>query len=165
MDSNTLLSELYLNHRRPLLDYARRLTGDAQRGEDVVQETLLRAWLNASKLWVDQPSAVRAWLFRVARNIAVDDVRAIRARPTEVYAAPPLARSVGDVADGVLDAVEVSRALRRLPPAYRRVLVNVFLRDQTVAATAHALGIPVGTAKSRLRDGLRRLRENLREAA
>ncbi len=84
MDSDTLLAELYLTHRKPLLEYARRLTGDPHRAEDVVQETLLRAWLHAATLWVDQPSAIRAWLYRVTRNIAVDDARATRARPTEV---------------------------------------------------------------------------------
>jgi RNA polymerase sigma-70 factor (ECF subfamily) len=112
-------------------------------------------------LWVDRPAAIRAWLYRVARNIAVDDARAVRARPTEVYGAPAVACSVADPADGVVDAVEVSRALRRLPVSHRRVLVQVYLCDQTLAATAHLLGIPVGTAKSRLRNGLARLRRTM----
>src|SRR5262249_34957156 len=126
-----------------------------------VQETLLRAWLSAPRLWVDRPAAVRSWLFRVARNLAVDDARATRARPTEVYAVPPRAGAVADPADAVIDTVEVSRVLRRLPASHPRVLVHVFLHDRTVAATADALGIPLGTAKSRLRNGLRRLRETI----
>src|SRR5262249_26450519 len=71
MDPHRLLAELNLPSRRPLLDYARRLIGDPHRAEDIVQETLLRAWLSAPRLWVDRPAAVRAWLFRVARNLAI----------------------------------------------------------------------------------------------
>jgi len=78
---------------------------------------------------------------------------------------PAPARASGDPADGVVDAVEVSRALSRLPATHRGVLVQVFLRDQTLVATARALGgIPEGTAKSRLRNGLAHLRQCLRES-
>jgi RNA polymerase sigma-70 factor, ECF subfamily len=160
MDSDTLLAQLYLTHRQPLLEYTRRLTGDTYRAEDVVQETLLRAWLNAATLWIDRPTAIRAWLYRVARNIAVDDARAVRARPAEVYGTT-VAPAVADPADDVVAAIEVASVLRRLPATHRRVLVQVFLRDQTLAATADRLGIPIGTAKSRLRNGLRQLRTSL----
>ena len=74
---------LYDEHARPLLGYAMRLTnGDRHRAEDVVQETLLRAWRHPEAIH-RSPDAVRPWLFTVARHIAVDAYRARRARPSE----------------------------------------------------------------------------------
>ena len=73
---------LYAEHAGPLLRYALHLTsGDRQRAEDIVQETLLRAWLHPDAI-AERPA--RPWLFAVARNLAVDAYRARRARPHEV---------------------------------------------------------------------------------
>jgi RNA polymerase sigma factor (sigma-70 family) len=79
-----LLRTLYAEHGGPLLGYAERLTGgDRQQAEDVVQETLVRAWRNAERL---EAGSARPWLFRVARNIAIDRARARRSRMAD---APP----------------------------------------------------------------------------
>ena len=77
-----LVRALYAEHAAPLLRYALRLTsGDRQRAEDIVQETLLRAWLHPEAI-AERPA--RPWLFAVARNLAVDSHRARNARPREV---------------------------------------------------------------------------------
>ncbi len=77
-----LVRALYHEHAGPLLRYALHLTsGDRQRAEDIVQETLLRAWLHPGAI-VSRPA--RPWLFAVARNLAVDAHRARQARPREV---------------------------------------------------------------------------------
>ena len=77
-----LVRALYAEHAGPLLRFASRLmSGDRRRAEDIVQETLLRAWLHPDAL-ADRPA--RPWLFAVARNLAVDWFRAGKARPPEV---------------------------------------------------------------------------------
>ena len=156
--ADDLATRLYAAHGRSLRRYADRLVGDPDRGEDLVQETLLRAWQYADRL-VDDEAARRGWLFRVVHNMAVDDLRARRARPTEVPV--DVEAAVGDGTDQVLTAIEVNRALRELRPEHRAVLVEIFYRGRTTDEAARALRIPHGTAKSRLFYGLRHLRRRL----
>ena len=151
---------LYAAHAGPLLRYVSRLTGDRQSGEDIVQETLLRAWLHADQL-VDDDSKVRSWLFRVAHNIAVDELRYRRARPAQVVAEPPAGRDLPDLSERLVTQISVTEALAALAPEHRSVLVEVFWAGRSTAETAQRLRIPHGTVKSRLFYGLRKLRTTL----
>jgi RNA polymerase sigma-70 factor (ECF subfamily) len=154
---------LYDQHARPLLGYALRLTGgDRQRAEDVVQETLLRAWRHPETL-ERTPDAVRPWLFTVARNIAVDAYRARRARPTEAGPDGLDLIPVDDEVDRALEAWQVTDALASLSVDHRQVLVETYYRGRSVAEAAAALGIPPGTVKSRTYYALRALRLVLEE--
>ncbi|HEY3003329.1 MAG TPA: sigma-70 family RNA polymerase sigma factor [Kribbellaceae bacterium] len=158
-----LVASLYAEHGRMLLAYTTKLTGDRQLAEDVVQETLLRAWRNAGRLTEEQGS-VRGWLLTVARNIVTDRVRARQARPTEVAenpSAPPIA---GDHADDVVNSIYVRHALQSLSPEHRAVLVSVYYGGKTAAETGEELGIPPGTVKSRTYYALRALRSAIQEA-
>lgn len=157
-----LVSTLYRDHGRALLAYATRLTGDRQAAEDVVQETLLRAWRHADKL-TDDRGSVRGWLLTVVRNIVTDSVRARRARPAEVAAEghePPARR---DHADDVVTSVYVATALGRLSPEHQQVLRAVYFGRRTATEAAEELGIAVGTVKSRTYYALRALRDALSE--
>jgi len=157
------LRALYEQHARPLLGYALRLCGgDRQRAEDVVQETLLRAWRHPEALQrtVD---AVRPWLFTVARNIAVDAYRARRARPPEAGPGGLELIAVDDDIDRALEAWQVTDALASLSADHRRVLVETYYRGRSVAEAANVLGIPPGTVKSRTYYALRALRLVLEE--
>ena len=79
---DTLVRMLYEEHAGPLLMFVLRLTGgDRQRAEDIVQETLLRAWRNAHRLGAQGQQSLRPWLVTVARRIAIDDHRSASARP------------------------------------------------------------------------------------
>jgi RNA polymerase sigma-70 factor (ECF subfamily) len=154
-------AELYAVYAGPLLRYVWRLTGDRHRGEDIVQETLLRAWLHADRL-ADDEAMVRSWLFRVAHNVAVDDLRHRRSRPAEVEDTEPAGpHSYADPSDGLLTRLAVHQALATLAPEHRSVLVEVFYRGLSTAEAARLLHIPHGTAKSRLFYGLRKLRATL----
>lgn len=109
-----LLRALYDSHARPLLAYVQRLVGgDRPRAEDIVQETLVRAWRHAGRLTVE---GARPWLFTVARNLVVDAGRSRRARPAEV--SPAVAGEViaPDELDAALDAYLVADALGSLTP-------------------------------------------------
>ncbi|GAA4553070.1 sigma-70 family RNA polymerase sigma factor [Amycolatopsis samaneae] len=167
-----LVRRLYAEHGRSLLAYATRLTGDRASAEDIVQETLVRAWKHADDLADDGRGSVRGWLLTVVRNLVTDRARARAARPREVAepaaGAPPPAVE-RDHAQGVVDAMAVLGAMDGLSPEHREVLVELYYRGRTVAEAAKVLGIAPGTVKSRSYYALRALRAAMsgggREAA
>ncbi|GAB7052451.1 sigma-70 family RNA polymerase sigma factor [Catenuloplanes indicus] len=167
-----MISRIYLEYRTVLMHDVLSMTkGDWQWAEDVVQETLIRAWQHADTLDPAKGS-VRAWLGRVARNVLIDSVRTNRARPSgdswpvpsgeqrdrETWRHESRFRTSGDPADRVATAMLLSTAVGRLRPEYRDVLIQLYYLDRTAAQAADALGIPVGTVKSRAFHGLNALR-------
>lgn len=162
VNSGASIDAVMRTHGAALQNYAIRLTGgDRHAAEDVLQETWVRAWRNIDRL-TEHHGSVRGWLMRVAHNIAVDQHRGRRARPTEVelpdqdleYAAvlPP-------ASDEVETRVVVGAILNRMSPVHRDTLVEVYYADRTAASAAKALGVPAGTVKSRLHHALRALRD------
>ncbi|MDR6692251.1 RNA polymerase sigma-70 factor (ECF subfamily) [Microbacterium sp. 1154] len=157
----TSFDQLVTTHRRGLVRYATRLLdGDTATAEDVVQETMLRAWNHLDRL-TEQRGSVRGWLTRVTHNIAMDHHRARRARPAEIawseFDAERTA-SVDDPAHEVEDRVVVTELLAVVSPVHRATLAEVYFADQTAAAAAERLGVPVGTVKSRVFHALRAIR-------
>jgi RNA polymerase sigma-70 factor (ECF subfamily) len=158
---DTLLKALYTEHGGPLLGYVLRLLGgDRHTAEDVVQETLLRAWSHPEAL-VGKP--IRPWLFTVARNLVVDGHRARRSRPQEVGDAPLEAVPAADELSRALESWTVAEALTDLSPDHRAVLVETYYRGRSVTEAAKALEIPPGTVKSRTYYALRALKLALEE--
>ncbi|HEV2780584.1 MAG TPA: sigma-70 family RNA polymerase sigma factor [Actinophytocola sp.] len=153
-----LIRFLYHEHGRSLLAYATRLTNDRSAAEDIVQETLLRAWKHADDLRNDSKGSVRGWLLTVARNIVTDRARARAARPPEVAEPVDVPSVERDHAEQVVNSMAVLGGLDRLSAEHREVLVEMYYRGRTVAETAKALGIPPGTVKSRSYHALRALR-------
>lgn len=155
-----LIRSLYEEHGRSLLAYAYRLTGDRAAAEDVVQETLLRAWKHAEQL-EHGTGSIRGWLLTVARNIVTDRARARAVRPAEVAQAPDVPATQRDHAEEVVDTITVLGALNGLSPEHRAVLVEMYYRGRTVNETAAVLRIPPGTVKSRAYNAVRALRTSL----
>jgi RNA polymerase sigma-70 factor (ECF subfamily) len=158
--ADAAVSQLYRENAAFVLAYVTALLGDRHLAEDVVQETMLRAWRHCGRLSTENGS-VRGWLVRVAHNIAMDKVRMRRSRPVEVAetSAPP--PQVRDHADAVVTALDVRQALTRLSPGHRDVLEHLYLNGLTAAETATVLGIPEGTVFSRAYYGLHMLRREL----
>lgn len=160
---DAIVTEMYRQYRVPLMSYVLRLTaGDRQHAEDVVQETMVRAWRQAGKLDLTEPSLM-PWLVTVARRIVIDDNRRKSVRPTETGDDMLENAPAADATDDLLRKMVVTEALRTLSPAHREVLNETILRDRTVNEAAEALGIPVGTVKSRVYYALRALRVVLAE--
>jgi RNA polymerase sigma-70 factor (ECF subfamily) len=154
-----LLRALHAEHGDALFVHALRLCdGDRQRAEDLVQETLLRAWRHPDSLNPDRGSA-RAWLFTTARHLAIDAWRRREARVgevvTDVLPEPPTELNE---ADRAVEAWTIAEALERLSPSHREVLVECFYRGRSVAEAAVVLGVPPGTVKSRTHYAVRALR-------
>lgn len=157
------LRALYDAHALALLRYALRLCdGDRELAEDLVQETLVRAWRNLDRL---DPSAapVRPWLFTVAHHLAIDAHRARSARPPEIGDGVLAGVPGLDNIEGTLDRIIVTDALQSLSTEHRAVLVETYYRGSTVAEAAAVLGIPPGTVKSRCYYALRALKLALTE--
>jgi RNA polymerase sigma-70 factor (ECF subfamily) len=157
------LRALYDAHALALLAYALRLCdGDRALAEDLVQETLVRAWRNLDRL---DPSAapVRPWLFTVAQHLAIDAHRARRARPTEVGETALFGLPALDRMESTLDRIIVTDALQSLSPEHRAVIVETYYRGRSVAEAAGVLGVPPGTVKSRCYYALRALKLALAE--
>lgn len=160
----TMLRAWYDEHAGPLLGYALRFTdGDRGRAEDIVQETLVRAWRNRAA-FDDSRGSIRPWLFTVAQRIAIDAHRAKLARPAELgdalLATVPAA---DDALDRSLDRLLIADAVRSLSADHQAVLVECYYRGRSVTDAADRLGVPPGTVKSRTFYALRALKLALAE--
>jgi RNA polymerase sigma-70 factor (ECF subfamily) len=153
-----LIRFLFEEHGRSVLAYATRLTGDRAAAEDVLQETLLRAWRHADNLRNDSKGSVRGWLLTVARNIITDRARARAVRPQEVGEPIDVPAVERDHAEQVVNEMAVLGAMDKLSAEHREVLVEMYYRGRTVAEAAQALRIPPGTVKSRSYHAMRALR-------
>ncbi|WP_307864537.1 sigma-70 family RNA polymerase sigma factor [Allobranchiibius sp. CTAmp26] len=149
----TDLRALYDQHASALFGFAVQLcSGDRGRAEDIVQETLVRAWQHLP----EQPpgrQGIRPWLFTVARRIAIDQHRRSQARPDEVagVGADQILMSTPDDTDleESLNRIVILDALAALSAEHREVLMQTYYAGHTVAEAARVLQIPVGTVKSR----------------
>ncbi|HEY3015478.1 MAG TPA: sigma-70 family RNA polymerase sigma factor [Nocardioides sp.] len=158
-----VMRRLHDEHAAALWGFCLRLTGqDRARAEDVVQETLLRAWRNFSVLDRSQGS-VRAWLFTVARNIVIDDWRTKRSKSELPVAEVPEAAGPDDRTDRLLLSWVVAEAVTKLSLEHRAVLLECYYRGASVAEASRRLGVPEGTVKSRTHYALRALRLALEE--
>lgn len=154
---------LYAEHAAALWRYAFRLTGDAARAEDVVQETLLRACQHPEVV-ADTERSPRAWLFTVARNLIVDETRSARFR-SEVSSRDSDApeRPGPDEAGSAVDRILMGDAMAQLSIEHRAVVHRSYYQGWTTAQIAADLAIAEGTVKSRLHYALRALRQMLQE--
>jgi len=140
--------------------YARALAGDRLAADDLVQDTLERAW---SKFHLYRRGTdLRAWLFTVMHNVYVNQLRAARPSAPLDEDLPELAQPARE-SDGLV-LRDLASAIGRLPPEQREVLLLVALEDMSYDEAAGTLGIPIGTVMSRLaraRDKLRAMLSGL----
>lgn len=154
--------KFWAQHAAALRRYAFGLTGDEARAEDVVRQTLLWAWQHPEVV-DDTTRSARGWLFTVARNMVIDDLRSARS-PTEVISPDgwdaPQPTGCDDI-NAALDRTLVADAMALLAAEHRVVLRHSYYDGRTTAQIAADLGIAEGTVTSRLHYALRSLRQTL----
>jgi RNA polymerase sigma-70 factor (ECF subfamily) len=139
--------------------FAMALTNDVSRADDLVQETILRAWQNQDRF--EPGSNLGAWLFTILRNLFYSHLRRMKrevADPDGSYAAQ--LRTAPDQEAGVI-VKDMWRALGELPPDQREALLLVGAEGMSYDEAAHICGVAVGTIKSRVNRARRRLAEHL----
>ncbi|MFD1716353.1 RNA polymerase sigma factor [Georgenia deserti] len=142
------------------------ITRDPVQAEDVSQEVFVRAW-GAASGYDERRASVLTWLLTITRNAAIDAVRARRSTPTDGELLDQLLRetvdTTADLETTALHRIEAERAVRRLhsiSPEQARAVVLAVLGGCTAKEVAERERIPLGTAKTRIRDGLRRIRHS-----
>jgi RNA polymerase sigma-70 factor (ECF subfamily) len=139
--------------------YARGLTADRDRADDLVQDTLERAWARFS-MW-QRRGEVRAWLFGIMHNQFVDRLRAQRTRAEDLLGDEVPEVPERPMQSDRLELRDLDRLLQRLPPEQREVLLLVGVEELSYREVAAALGVPVGTVMSRLSRARGRLRAEI----
>ena len=155
----------YNAHGAELYRFALRQLTDSGAAQDVVQEVFLRAWRSAAS-YDPTLASVRTWLFTIARNVVVDEVRRSAARPWQRDVVEPTDdhhEPSGRIDERLVDQWVVEEALRRLGEDHRVAIVQTHLRGRDHAEVAAELGIPTGTLRSRVFYGLKALRLALEE--
>ncbi|WP_157155674.1 MULTISPECIES: sigma-70 family RNA polymerase sigma factor [unclassified Diaminobutyricimonas] len=160
-DDESRLVELYDAHGPSVWRFVVHLTGSPTEADDIVQETLLRAW-RSPQITNDQPALTRSWLLTVAHNLVIDNARSARRRH-EIGVAETPERIREDSTDALFESLLVEEALATLDLEHRAVIVHAYYGGCSIAEVADRLGIPQGTVKSRLHYGLRTLRLALQE--
>ena len=164
-DQEIRMNAMYAEHAGPLLRYLLGLTGgERYAAEDLLQETMLRAWRHIDKT-PDGSDGLRRWLFTVARHAAVDSYRRRQFRPEEVELSDGAELVSGDDPVGTVVAADSFRqALAGLTPSQRAIVRDLYLHGRPADQVAELHGIPVGTVKSRAHYALRAIREATNDA-
>ena len=135
---------------------AQLILRDRELASDATQETLIRAWRDLPGL--RDPDRFDAWLHRLVVHTSLNLIRRRRRRPIEVEITPLDVPSVDDESGQVADREAIDEGLRSLPPEWRAIVVLRFYVGLSLPETAQALGLPVGTVKSRLHRSLATMR-------
>jgi RNA polymerase sigma-70 factor (ECF subfamily) len=160
------LSEAYDLHAPSAFALAHRITGDRAGAEDAVQEAFLELWRNPGRFDPDAGS-LRTWLATIARRRAIDWLRrqsAQRTYLTRLAGQAPIAATVEEDVIGAATAKAVRECVRDLPRLYRDPIALAYYYGLSYREVAVELGVPEGTAKSRLRSGLHHLAQRMSAA-
>lgn len=165
-------------YKARLMNYIIHSIRDVHRAEDITQDVFLRAFRASPQVTRDGTNTVAAWLFTIARNCVTDHLRAAGRKPLVLQSelpqddgsTDPIDNQLAitpDPADAVLEAEgnqRVEAILDQLPPSQRDTVALKVFAELTFPEIAEATGCPLATAKSRMRYGLKKIREILSEA-
>ena len=148
-------NELILEQIPRLRRYALALVGERSRADDLVQDTLERAWTRFHS-W-RRGSNLRAWLFTIMHNVFINQHHSTQSHGTSVALNETIDTPMKDSAEVSMQVRDLQKALEQLPVENREVLLLVGLEQLTYEEAAEVLNIPLGTVMSRLSRGRERL--------
>lgn len=163
------LALLYERYARLVYSLALRILGNGELAEDIVQETFWRVWRRSETYRTGRGSVV-GWISGIARNLSIDELRRQRARPSEIHDTEenPVLR---DLVDGRMDVAAVAlegerrhlieAALSQMTAEQRQAIELAYFGGLSQSQIAERLQSPIGTIKTRIRSGLRKLRDIL----
>ncbi len=163
------LDLLYERYSRVVYSLALRMLRSAELAEDIVQETFWRIW-RRSATFEGRRGSVASWILGIAHNLSVDELRRQRARPSLVRDTPgePILSAIVDASADVGDLAllnerrrQILKALEQIPADQRLAIELAYFGGLSQSEIAERLQSPIGTIKTRIRNGLRRLREVL----
>jgi RNA polymerase sigma factor (sigma-70 family) len=147
--------------QRIVFGAALTVIGDPGIAEDIAQQTFERAWRHA-QVYDSRRGSVRAWLSTIAHNLAVDVVRARTSAPVDPDNLPALLTAMTDTPERYAvahdNAARLRQALKGLPAGQARAVAMAGIYGMTARQISESEGIPLGTAKTRIRDGMEKLR-------
>jgi RNA polymerase sigma factor (sigma-70 family) len=150
--------------QRRVYGLALSMVGDPALAEDIAQEAFFRAWRHAA-VFDRRRASVATWLLTITRNLAIDSLRMRRAVPADASGpgadlwlglAPAVPEEQAELAD---DRARIAKALATLPPEQQRALVLAAVYGYSAAEVSRAESVPLGTAKTRIRRGLMKMRD------
>lgn len=173
LGESAALEALYDRYASTVLGIALKVIGEQGAAEDVLQETFWRVWRSISTFQPER-GVFTGWLFRIARNLAIDAYRRRNVRPQDVTSAedaqpvldqtPDPDMDVAEQAQAILKNRQVRNALVSLPQVQRQVIEMAYFYGMTRQEIAEATGEALGTIHTRARLGLLKLREELERA-
>ena len=154
---------LYDRHSRPAYSLAYRMMGEKQAAEDIVQDAFLKAWRAATSFRVERAS-VRTWLLSIVHNRGIDQLRSTASRrrmQEKVEASAPTSQASEAFSESWRNAQreQVREALKTLPREQLKTLELAYFSGYTQVEIAELLNVPLGTVKSRMRLGLKKMRD------
>ncbi|GAB3538334.1 sigma-70 family RNA polymerase sigma factor [Arthrobacter tecti] len=153
----------FAEHARAIYGFVYNTTRDASVAEDCVQETFVRAWRSRGR-YSSERGSERSWLFAIARNVVVDELKARARRPTPITGDRMESETAALIEAGeVDDRIVLYGGLAQLSPEHRAVIVAVQLNGMSYQQLSERSGISVATLRTRMFYGLKALREVLRE--
>jgi len=161
--SRPVIEALTLQHGPALLQWSRGRFEDPRDAEEVVADTLARAWRRFDQFDPERGSE-RAWLFGIAKHAAADHYRKGKRHLRSVPIADPVAAPQSDPElDRLVENSHITDALNSLTESHRTVVIEAYYQGKTANQIAESQGIPAGTVKSRLFYALKALRGHLEE--
>ncbi len=165
------LEELYHRYSRLVMSFATRMLSDSTAAEDLTQDVFFRVWKQADA-YASSRGSFATWILSITRNMAIDELRKRKRRPQRADLDDPIATmaNVEDTEPSVEEHAwlgmvryEIQNALGALPDTQRQPIELAYFRGLTQRQVAEALDVPLGTIKTRIRLGMRKLREHLQE--
>jgi RNA polymerase sigma-70 factor (ECF subfamily) len=158
------IGELYDRHSRLLYGLILRILRNRSEAEEVLQEVFVQVWTRADTYNVELGAPV-AWLVRIARNRAIDQIRSnsVRARTAEATPLPPPVETPEARAVMSEQQRAIARALETLPLEQRELIEHAYFQGLTQSELAERFHLPLGTVKTRVRTGMMTLRRELQQ--